>query len=322
MNEVYISRYTLRAKSLLNSVAGRREFQGALIRIGSGYGCIHPWPELGDPPLAKCLKDLVGARRHSIVRRAVRCAELDGAARENGDWMFDDVVLPQSHATLTEMTREAVEKALVAGFGTVKVKVGRDAEKEASFLNEISKAYAQLQLRLDANCAFDVAGYKAFASRLHDGARVALDFIEDPVDYDGELWATLRREVGLPLALDRDVAVGSKGADAYVLKPAIEEPWLLVEDAVATGKGAVVTSYMDHPLGQSFAAWEAIRMNAVFPEAVGLCGLQTHGLFRETAYSYALGAVQPEFSPAEGTGLGFDDLLAAESWELLDPFSL
>ena len=77
-----ISRYRLRARGFLNAISNRREFEGALIRIDGGFGCIHPWPELGDPPLEKCLADLAGARRWPIVKRAVRCAEYDRVARE------------------------------------------------------------------------------------------------------------------------------------------------------------------------------------------------------------------------------------------------
>ena len=52
-----ISRYRLRSRGFLNAISNRREFEGALIEIDSGYGCIHPWPELGDPPLEKCLAE-------------------------------------------------------------------------------------------------------------------------------------------------------------------------------------------------------------------------------------------------------------------------
>ena len=69
-----ISRYRLKARGFLNSISNRSSFEGALIQIDGGYGCIHPWPELGDPTLDKCLADLAGARRWPIVRRAIRCA--------------------------------------------------------------------------------------------------------------------------------------------------------------------------------------------------------------------------------------------------------
>ncbi len=48
-----ISRYRLKARGLLNSISRRREFEGVLIQIDGGFGCIHPWPELGDPAVGK-----------------------------------------------------------------------------------------------------------------------------------------------------------------------------------------------------------------------------------------------------------------------------
>lgn len=50
--------------------------------------------------MEKCLEDLAGPRRWRIVRRALRCAELDGAARENEESLFEEMEVPASHATL------------------------------------------------------------------------------------------------------------------------------------------------------------------------------------------------------------------------------
>jgi len=79
----------------------------------------------------------------------------------------------------------------------------------------------------------------------------------------------------------------------------------------------VVTSYMDHPLGQSFAAWEAARLTLQFPGLVKTCGLQTHGLFERTPFTEALSEVAPGFSPCAWTGLGFDELLETLTWQKL-----
>ncbi|MFN4944323.1 MAG: hypothetical protein ACK5G9_11085, partial [Akkermansiaceae bacterium] len=79
--DIWISPYRLRSAGFLNSISSRREFEGVLIKVGEGYGCIHPWPELGDPPLEKCLDDLKGRRVWPIVKRALRCAEYDNVAR-------------------------------------------------------------------------------------------------------------------------------------------------------------------------------------------------------------------------------------------------
>src|SRR6478736_4908967 len=97
-----ISRYRLKSRGFLNSISNRREFEGALIQIDGGFGCIHPWPELGDPPLEKCLADLAEARRWPIVRRAIRCAEYDRASRVFDNSLFEEMEVPASHATLSK----------------------------------------------------------------------------------------------------------------------------------------------------------------------------------------------------------------------------
>ena len=73
--------YRLTARQPVNARSRRREFEGALIRIGEGFACIHPWPELGDPVLSRCLEDLAGPRCWPLVRRTVRCANEDADAR-------------------------------------------------------------------------------------------------------------------------------------------------------------------------------------------------------------------------------------------------
>jgi len=45
--------------------------------------------------------------------------------------------------------------------------------------------------------------------------------------------------------------------------------------------------------------------------------LQTHHLFEKDAFTESLGAWKPDFTVPEGTGLGFDDALAALTWEKL-----
>ena len=116
------------------------------------------------------------------------------------------------------------------------------------------------------------------------------------------------------LAVDREAGPHSLAAQVMVIKPAIDEPFLLGEAAVRHNQRVVFTSYMDHPLGQAFAAWEAARFELQFPGRVGLCGLQTHHLFEPDAFVEMLGPWSPEFQAPAGCGLGFDDLLDALPW--------
>jgi len=314
---VWISRYRLKSRARLNAVSNRREFDGVLIRIGEGYGCLHPWPELGDPPLQKCLEDLAGARRWPVVRRAIRCAELDGIARSNGEWLFDELEVPLSHATLVSPDRESVEAAVAAGFGTVKLKGGRDLPAEGKFLTAMAQEFPKLSWRLDFNETGVAAEVGGFLNGLDREVRRKIDFVEDPCPYAESTWTALKQTTGVRLAVDREAAPQCDAAQVLVVKPAIDEPWLLAEAAAKRGRKVVVTSYMDHPFGQCFAAWEAGRLDLIFRGLVDVCGLQTHHLFEPDAFSEYLGPWAPAFQPAGGTGLGFDDLLDALVWTRL-----
>jgi o-succinylbenzoate synthase len=312
-----ISRYRLKARGFLNSISNRSVFEGALIQIDGGFGCIHPWPELGDPSLEKCLADLAGERRWPIVRRAIRCTEYDRAARVFDESLFDEMDVPLSHATLAKADPAEVALAVEAGFTTVKLKAGRDLAHETKFLEMMAQEFSELRFRLDFNesLTFEEAG--DFLLSLTEKARSAIDFVEDPCPFSEAAWTELYQKTRVKLAVDREAAPLSAAAQFMVIKPAVDEPFLLGEAAISHGQRAILTSYMDHPVGQSFAAWEAARLELQFPGLVGVCGLQTHHLFEPNEFTEALGPWSPKFQIPTGTGLGFDDLLDAIPWTRL-----
>lgn len=301
----------------MNSISNRREFEGALIQIDGGYGCIHPWPELGDPTLDKCLADLAGARRWPIVRRAIRCAVYDRAAREFENSLFEEMEVPRSHATLANADIAEIMIAVEAGFTTVKLKAGRDLAKEAKFLEAMVIEFPSLQWRLDFNESLTPDQAAEYLLGMSEATRAAIDFVEDPCPYSETAWKDLWRKTRVRLAVDQNSAPLSEAAQVMVVKPAVDEPFLLGEAAIQNSQRVVMTSYMDHPLGQAFAAWEAARLELQFPGLVGMCGLQTHHLFEPDEFTEALGPWSPEFKVPDGLGLGFDDLLAAQPWTRL-----
>jgi O-succinylbenzoate synthase len=309
-----ISQYRLKSRGAMNSISNRRVFEGALIQTNGGYGCIHPWPELGDPPLAKCLADLAGERRWPIVRRALRCAEFDAVARRFEHSLFEEMEVPESHATLATNDVAEVARAVEAGFALVKLKLGRDPAAEARFLDDMAAEYPALGWRLDFNEALDPDAAADFLTGLRGQTRAAIAFVEDPCPYSDTTWTALHRQTRVALAVDREAAPQRSAAQVMVIKPAIDEPLPLAEAALAHRQRVVVTSYMDHPLGQTFAAWEAARLGLHIPGLVGLCGLQTHHLFEPDAFTELLGPWAPAFQPPPGNGLGFDDLLDALPW--------
>ncbi len=312
--DVWISPYRLRARTFLNSISSRREFEGALIRVGDGYGCIHPWPELGDPSLEKCLEDLKGRRTWPIVKRALRCAEYDNAARVAEESLFEEMEVPRSHATLVDANVKELAMAVEAGFDTVKIKAGRNISVEIRFIEDMSVEHPALKWRIDFNELLDPDAADRFLENLSEGVRQKIDFVEDICPFSERVWAELWKKYRVPLAVDRESGPHRIAAQCMVIKPAVDEPFLLGEAAIMHSQRAVITSYMDHPLGQAFAAWEAARTELIFPGLIGTCGVQTHHLFEKDAFTEKLGDWKPDFKAPGGTGLGFDDELAALTW--------
>jgi O-succinylbenzoate synthase len=316
-DELWYWKYKLTSRQPLNSRSLRKEHVGALVRIGEGFACLHPWPELGDPPLRKCLDDLAGPRRRAIVRRAVRCAREDADARFIGDPLLEEIDVPDSHATLPWQDDRIVESAVGKGFGRIKLKMGADLRSEATFLVEQAGRHPGLRWCLDFNETPDPEEAESLLAGLPDPVRQRIDFIEDPCPYAATTWKRLWARFRIPLAVDRESAPTCDAAQVMVIKPAVDEPWLLAEAAASLGQRVVVTSYMEHPLGQCFAAWEAAKLNVQFPGLVDICGLQTHHLFTPGDFAERLGRWSPAFRSPGGTGLGFDDLLEKLPWKRL-----
>lgn len=315
---VWIYPYRLRPRhGSLNSLANRASHEGVLIRYRDGHGCIHPWPELGDPKLSDCLKDLKGPRRRPIVRRAIRCAELDQVARQFEHSLFEDLEVPISHATITRADPESIGQAVEAGFTTVKLKIGRDAANDAASLNSLANGFPTLRWRLDANEAYDPHQAAVFLGGIDARTMSQVDFIEDPCPYAHHTWRELYANHRVALAVDREAAPLSTEAQFMVIKPARDEPILLAEAAVENRQRVMVTSAMDHPIGQTFAAWEAGSLALRMPGLVVTCGLQTHHLFEQDPFTECLGSWSPDFTAPSGHGLGFTDLLDSLPWKKL-----
>lgn len=319
MNGIEFYRYELVSRGALNARSGRRSFAGALIRAGGGYGCIHPWPELGDGELEEQLRSLREGEGTELVQRAIQCVLTDGAARKAGRSLFDGLEIPESHAIVREAGE--IEELLGAGFSCFKVKCGVDPAGDAARLASMVEAGGE-RFRLDFNESLSAADFESlFWDGLSAAVRDRVEFVEDPCPYDESIWTDLHRRTGAALAVDRGTAqataTATVGFQRVVIKPAVDDCNKLVELAGKRGCQVVVTSYMDHPVGQYFAAFEAARLRAVKPELVGICGLMTHGLFEGDAFCAAVKAEGARLLPPAGTGLGFDELLESLPWKPL-----
>jgi O-succinylbenzoate synthase len=251
---------------------------GALIRVGSGFADVHPWPELGDAPLDEQLARLARGETTPLTKRSLELARIDGEARERGVSLFHGLTIPLSHWPGADPPPE---------FDTAKIK-------------NIDRIPDRVRLRIDFNARLRPEEFLLIAEGL---PRERIDFVEDPCPYDGATWTALGEQSGLRLALDRFVA--EDGVDVLIVKPAIEE-------IPRTEKEMIITSYMDHPVGQFGAAYFA----ALHPAP--RCGLFTHVLYDKNAFSERIRSEGARLLAPEGTGVGFDDLLQRLPWKVLE----
>ena len=269
-------RYSLKPRRPLSALAGAAPREGALLRVGDGFADVHPWPELGDAPLDEQLALLARGETTPLTRRSLWFASV---------WrhdLFDGLTIPRSHWPGSDPPD---------GFDTVKIKMPGGTLPDG------------YRLRLDFNASIDCATFAALAPTL---PRERIDFVEDPCPYDAATWRHLREETGLRLALDRAKVVSASrrpqrrrpAADVLVVKPA-------VEDVPNTDLPIIITSYMDHPIGQLHAAYVAANSTET-------CGLVTHVLFENDPFVERMQIKDARLVPPD-----FTDLLEALPWKRL-----
>ncbi len=274
-------KYELKPKHRLSAVAAEGSRRGALIRIDGGHADIHPWPELGDATLDEQLAMLARGETTTLTRASLKFAAIDAAARRDGRNLFDGLIIPPSHWPGPDPP---------GGFDTVKLK-------------SIDRIPEYVRLRIDFNATLTPEEFVQIAATL---PRERVDFIEDPCPYDAAMWTELRVRTGLRLALDRAGVAGQRnGADVLVVKPAIEGIHRIDSELV-------VTSYMDHPIGQLCAAYAA-----AIAGVTTTCGLVTHVLYEHDPFIERLQIDGARLVPPGGTGWGFDDLLERLPWRTL-----
>ncbi len=249
--------------------------QGALLRVDDGFADLHPWPELGDAPLEEQLALLARGETTPLTRASLHWARVDAEARRRGVSLFEGLTIPSSHWSGADPP---------PAFDTVKTK-------------GVLPVPAHVRIRIDFNARLTPSEFLSVAETL---PKERIDFIEDPCPYDEALWCSLRDRTGLRLALDRFEGL----ADVLVHKPALQPSFPRFDGEV------VVTSYMDHPVGQFFAAYVAAT-NRVSARN----GLFTHVLYEADAFIERIRADGARLLPPEGTGIGFDELLGGLPWK-------
>ena len=309
--------YTLHPVGAMSARAAAQPREGVLLRgDNGGYACLQAWPELGDSPLEYELDALREGTPMRLGALALKCIELDGEARAKGVSLFEGLTVPRSYATLTvSATPSQVYNLHQRGFRVGKIKVIPKLSATVERLVNLAAMVPDWKWRVDFNCTLTPEEALQFWDMLPAAMRERIDFVEDPCYYDVNAWQSLQ-DAGMPLAYDMPVqnenCIPGRTSTPMmrIVKPARH---------VSTTGLPVFTTYMDHPLGQCWAAYNAAVFYTGKPaEEVPLCGLVTHHVYRPNAFSEELGMdITPEFPVPKGTGLGFDNLLASLPWKKL-----
>lgn len=281
--------------------------QGALLKVEFdqglvGYADCHPWPELGDLPLKGQIESLFNGKTTPLTFQSLYFAALDAQARNDGVHLLNNLKIPDSHALLpnhADLNSAAV--AIEEGFSHFKIKAQHEDLSSIKPLFDLLLQHT-CKLRIDFNNKLTFEQFQQWMPQLEKYASL-IDFIEDPFPYDRVNWKSIKAQNIITLACDFNPYYKSS-AHIYVLKPAVQSHHIKAERIV-------VTSYLDHPLGQSTAAFIAGQL-----QKTELCGLLSHRVYDPNPYSQQLSQKGPVFSPAPGTGFGFDDLLKAQKWKM------
>ena len=324
---IHFCPYTLKSRGPLNAVSQRCEFHGALIKLDAGIGCLHPWPEFGDAPIGEQLKLLLEGGTSKVIERAMHMAAVDGEARRRGVSLFQELEIPQSHFSLDQNQPLEIQilRVISEGWRAIKTKGTSNLEKTIAVLEALVRLAgdAQLKMRVDFNSCLSASQFTDFMRALSPIVRSRIDFIEDPFSYDVEVWNAAQIELDVRLACDKGLIQTQEtfsdecGYEVAVLKPGRRE-WRSMLAGISPKVRIVMTSAMDHAIGQSFAAWEAAMAWRELGARMDLCGLCTEHLFEKDSFFERLcsggGKLKVDRS---GTGLGFDDVLENLPWQTL-----
>jgi O-succinylbenzoate synthase len=313
--------------------------QGALVKIGEGYADLHPWTELGDLSLEEELDALSSGHPTPLGHKTFYFAQLDHSARQQKRNLMNGLRYPNNHLHVGRWNRhieldDLRRRIEESGFRRIKVKFSDffDPKEFSEFrrLIDFTKSFEDLKLRVDFNYSFGdrALDFEDLLNTFGDEDLDQIDFFEDPFLFEDLSWTRLQEKFNCRFALDRgdhEVKVETdqredKGTPTFavaVLKPAIEDVAPIVESAALNMRRIVFTSYLDHPLGQVCAAYEAGLHFDQNPLLLDDCGLLSHVAYEKTAFSEALNLSGTQLLGAAGYGWGFDELLRKQDWKKL-----
>lgn len=286
--------------------------KGALLQVefddGTiGYADCHPWEELGDLPLQTQLDLLKNGRCTRLTARSIYFAKADAKARANKQNLLESRKIPMSHYLISQLDQSCLEEIKTAwnsGFTHFKIKMGKEQRHE-ELVREIVKQWPSAKLRLDFSSKLSRDEFISFLDRMSSALK-SIDYVEDPFPFDYSGWRQAQETFPVSLAADEyyKVAYGHpEAAKVLIMKPAVN-----TLKPVDTAQRLIMTSYLDHPLGQMCAAY----MASLGCEET--CGLLSHFTYQPNPFAEMINHRGPSLQAVKGTGFGFDELLKKQTF--------
>lgn len=326
--KISYSPYTLKPTQNLATISNMSERKGVLLKIEwldglTGYSDLHPWSELGDQTWEQQLADMRTGQISQMLEQSIWMARRDAQARQQNKSLFDGLPTVKNNYLITDVR---VEKPDILnylkkeGFETIKIKLGRDLQKEAEFVSGLGLDGA-FKLRLDFNALGTWQTYERFMKNLNKVALTRVQYVEDPFPFDEQLWLEAKKFA--PLAIDNEFQkvdlkkLKTKPFDVVILKPAKMDVSSTLQACVMHDLKITVTSYMDHPVGVMHALAVACELKKGNPQRVLDAGCLTMPLFQMDSYSAMVVQAGPYLKRADTRGVGFSLLFLREPWNQL-----
>jgi hypothetical protein len=228
---------------------------------GESFSLYHPIETLGDLPIREFLNS--DEKRQLLTDKILN---LSLNANENISGLVESYYLSSSWNHLLKNK----DKIFKDGFKLVKLKAANLKEIDFRILDELPFDYI-----FDFNGREKLESFKSLDKASKFFLKERTKYIEDPYQLN------LKTNEKMDFKLASDFINYKDQSDYFIVKPTGFNHNPFVESKQNTlNKSLVVTSYLDHPVGQLLAAKWAVH-NKIF----NACGLWTHVVFESNAYS-------------------------------------
>ncbi|AFY00235.1 o-succinylbenzoate synthase MenC [Bdellovibrio bacteriovorus] len=324
MIKISYSPYTLKPVQSLNAATAATAREGILLKVEwndglYGFADLHPWPELGDLSLEEQLSDLRMGRMTTQIEQSIWLARRDALLRKEKKHVFDGGEKVKNNYLLShfqDLKPGFLDGLKNEGYTTVKVKMGRDLQKEADMLTHI--AASGMRMRLDFNALGSWQTFEKFMVNLPLTVRPLIEYVEDPFPFDFHAWGEARKLAKIALDNQYDKVpwgkIASAPFDVIVIKPAKTDVDKAVAQCQKWNLKLAVTSYMDHPVGVVHAVGVAMELKDKYGDMILESGCLTHRLYQMDSFAAELSTQGPYLLKNKGTGVGFDKLLKDLTW--------